>query len=81
MAVGATERGHLAQPPRLTAHRLATMLVRPPTVATNRRWWRQPRTEDEAMPTTGLFNERAPVDPSNTASPKEKMPPSLATSQ
>ena len=33
------------------------------------------------MPTTGLFNAMAPVDPSNLAFPNEKMPPSDATSQ
>jgi hypothetical protein len=34
-----------------------------------------------AMPLMGLFSLMAPVEPWKTASPKAKMPPSLATSQ
>ena len=34
-----------------------------------------------AMPTTGLLSLMAPVEPKKPASPKAKMPPSLATSQ
>ena len=33
------------------------------------------------MPTMGLFSLMLPVEPWNPASPKEKMPPSEATSQ
>src|SRR5688572_4132062 len=33
------------------------------------------------MPTIGLFNRSDPVEPKKRAPPKEKMPPSLATSQ
>jgi hypothetical protein len=33
------------------------------------------------MPTTGAFSGTPPIDPWNPASPKEKMPPSAATSQ
>ena len=33
------------------------------------------------MPTMGLLSAMLPVDPQNLASPKEKMPPSEATSQ
>ncbi len=33
------------------------------------------------MPTIGWFNRIPPVDPRNTASPKEKIPPSDATNQ
>src|SRR5664280_987349 len=35
----------------------------------------------DAIPTTGLWRVRAPVEPKNAASPKLKMPPSDATSQ
>ncbi len=34
-----------------------------------------------AMPTIGLFSAIAPVEPWNAASPKLKIPPSVATSQ
>jgi hypothetical protein len=34
-----------------------------------------------AMPTIGLLSGMPPVEPKNTASPKEKIPPSEATSQ
>jgi hypothetical protein len=34
-----------------------------------------------AMPTIGLFSLMLPVEPQNWASPKEKTPPSEATSQ
>jgi hypothetical protein len=37
--------------------------------------WRQP------IPTMGWFSRRLPVEPQNSASPKLKMPPSLATNQ
>ncbi len=33
------------------------------------------------MPTMGLLSRRLPVEPWKAASPKEKMPPSEATSQ
>jgi hypothetical protein len=35
----------------------------------------------EAIPTMGLLSCMAPVEPRKLASPKEKMPPSEATSQ
>ena len=34
-----------------------------------------------SIPTIGLFSLMFPVEPKNLASPKEKMPPSDATSQ
>ena len=36
---------------------------------------------ETAMPTMGLLRVMAPVDPKKVASPKEKIPPSEATSQ
>ncbi len=33
------------------------------------------------MPTIGLLSRSEPVEPKNPASPKAKIPPSLATSQ
>ena len=36
---------------------------------------------DGVIPVIGLLSFTAPVDPWNAASPKEKMPPSEATSQ
>jgi hypothetical protein len=35
----------------------------------------------DAIPTTGLLSLIAPVEPKKRASPKAKMPPSLATIQ
>jgi hypothetical protein len=34
-----------------------------------------------AIPTTGWLRRMSPVEPKKVASPKEKMPPSEATSQ
>jgi hypothetical protein len=53
----------------------------PPRASTGSGPGRQPRPDDEAIPTTGWRRASDPAEPSKVASPKVKMPPSEATSQ